>query len=130
VSEYVVVWSGSMKTPLTDGPDYRGCYLTDAAMSARARDEHFPTAKEMVGKSNLTGLQVRQNRPQVPDGRVMCQTCGAWIGRALEEAGYRKCRRCRTPQRRCACGKKVNMFDWNAGARSCTSCCALRRKVS
>lgn len=75
---------------------YRRSYLIDAAnQQGVSRTGELPSRKEMIGKTELDGLQVRR-RPRVPPQRQMCSVgCGRWIGKADQDQGYKRCERCR-----------------------------------
>lgn len=115
MADYTVVWSGSMKQSLPGlgGIQRRACYLTEGAMR---RTGDLPSAREMVGKTDLTGLQIRQ-APTQP-----CAIC-VGLGRRCRRCAARLLHRARKNDRpRCACGGVIGRNDWSAGVRRCQRC--------
>jgi hypothetical protein len=101
-----VVWSGSMRTPLPGlgGIARRRAYLLEGAPSRSSQSTEFPTAAEMRGKTELTGLQIRHGAPSTKP----CSTaCGRFVSAAGMRQGYLRCNECRRTGRGGRQSKKV-----------------------
>lgn len=88
-----IVWSGSMKTPLPGlgGIERRRAYLTEGAPSESRKSNEFPTQVEMRGKTDYTGLQVREALP----AKRCLMRCGRTVSPAGVRQGYLRCNQCR-----------------------------------
>lgn len=86
MSDYSVIWSGASKQPLTSGDGWdqrRGSYLTTAAdTEGMKRSGDLPAQREMIGKTDLDGLQVREAGWRARAPRCAC-------GRLLSRSGIR-----------------------------------------
>ena len=102
MSDYTVLWDG--RGPLTSSEGWtqrNGSYLTAAAEYEGVNRKELPSQQEMIGKTTLTGLQVRE------------APTAAWMKTA----------------KRCACGRLLTERAVQDHRTRCWKCQKTRRSI-
>jgi len=96
MADYEVVWNGRGPLPGLSGDGFvqkDGSYLTRGAEFAGSkRTGDLPTQREMVGKTDLDGLQIRQ-AGWIPDTFIECG-CGKKLTRPQRRQRHARCYLC------------------------------------
>lgn len=94
MSDWVVVWSGSTKTSLTnsEGWQIRGCRLLDLAPTIGTQSKDWPTSKAGAKRDPAMRELSAWEMTQLP---TCINQCGRVVSRGDVTCGYRRCQPCR-----------------------------------